>query len=136
VVDPAKAKPAPEMQPSAVTLEISGHEFAGLSANKPLEFNIEKDKDLKTVKFSVDTSALPSVADSLDSLRLVAVDGAALAESVSPSGATGNSVSFNTWSVVRFCADGTTQLTFQGTAKDGTLFGAGYALPVKIKKKG
>ena len=49
---------------------------------------------------------------------------------------TGTSVSFNTWSVVRFCADSSTQLTFQGTAKDGTLFGAGYALPVKIKKKG
>ena len=135
-VDPAKAKPVQLLPPSTVTVRISAHEFAGQGANKPLEFNIEKDKDLKTVKFSVDPSASPAVTDSLDSLRLVAVDGVALAEPVSPSGVTGTSVSFNTWSVVRFCADGSTQLTFQGTAKDGTLFGASYALPIKIKKKG
>lgn len=136
VVDPAKAKPVADMTPPAASVKVTGHEFAGGSANKPLEFNIEKDKDLKTVKFTVDTAALPSAAEALGSLRLVAVDGVPLAEPVSASGATSNSVSFNTWSVVRFCADGSTQLAFQGTAKDGAAFGASYALPVKIKKKG
>ncbi len=134
-VDPANARPVPPVPSAANQISITGHEFAGGRAGKPLEFNIEKDKDLKTVKFTVDPASLPAGAD-LRSLKLVAVEGEALVEPVAATGADASSISFDTWSVVRFCNDGVTQLTFVGAGADGASFGATYALPVKIKKKG
>lgn len=133
-IDPANAKPAPMPAIAASQIRITGHEFEGSRANKPLEFNIEKDKDLKTLKFALDPASLPAGAD-LRSLKLVAAGGETLVEPVVAAGVDGDSVSFETWSVIRFCDDGVTQLTFHGTSADGAVFGGSYALPLKIKKK-
>jgi hypothetical protein len=134
-VDPLNAKPVAELPSAASTIRISGHQFAGGRPDKPLEFNIEKDKDLKTLVLKVDPASLATGAD-LRSLRLVAVDGEPLVEPVVATGATAAEAVFDTWSIVRYCNDGVTPLTFVGTGADGTLFGGTYALPVKIKKKG
>jgi hypothetical protein len=134
-VDPVNAKPVETLPAPASAIRITGHQFAGGRPDKPLEFNIEKDKDLKTLALKVDPASLVAGAD-LRSLRLVAVDGEPLVEPVVATGATAAEVVFDTWSIVRYCNDGVTQLTFLGVGPDGAGFGATYPLPVKIKKKG
>lgn len=134
-VDPEKAKPVPSLPAVVRELRITNHEFAGERAGKPLEFNIEKDKDLKSVKFTLDPATLPPGAN-LRNLRLVSVDGEPLVDPVTATAADAQSVSFETWSVVRFCNDGVTQLGFAGEGPDGALMGGTYTIPMKIKKKG
>lgn len=128
---------APSALPAPQEMKITGSKFASWSSKKPLQFDIERNKDLKTVEFQVQPPA--GVADPAAALRtveLVSFDGVPVPEHMQAVSATAKSVTFDGWSIVRFCKEGATTLHFAGVTPDGQPFAGDYQLMVKIKKKG
>jgi hypothetical protein len=135
LVDPANASLVEEQTVAPLEMAITGHKFEGSSA-KVFEFDIERNKNLKTVSFQLAPSAGPdSPAASLASIELLTVDGTPVPAPVRATTVTANSATFDGWSVVKFLRDGNTDLGFRGTATDGRTFDGSYSLPIKIKKK-
>jgi hypothetical protein len=135
LVDPANASVTEEHPAAPPGMTITGHKFEGSSA-KVFEFDIERNKNLKTVSFRLAPSAGPdSPAASLASVELLTVDGTPVPAPVRATTVTADSAIFDGWSVVRFLRDGNTDLGFRGAAADGRTFDGGYSLPIKIKKK-
>lgn len=144
-VDPGKVAGAGDAVSSAAVaapaapqeMKITGSKFASWSSKKPLQFDIERNKDLKTVEFQVQPPA--GVADPAAALRtveLVSFDGVLVPEHMQAVSATAKSITFDGWSIVRFCKEGATTLHFAGVTPDGQPFAGDYQLMVKIKKKG
>ena len=135
LVDPANASLVEEQSAAPLGMAITGHKFEGSSA-KVFEFDIERNKNLKTVSFQVAPSAGPdSPTASLTSIELLTVDGMQVPAPVRATTVTADSAIFDGWSVVKFLRDGATDLGFRGTAADGRTFEGSYSLPIKIKKK-
>jgi hypothetical protein len=136
IIDPDKAT-APEKLPDPGTpFEISKYTF-DWSKSTNLKFDIERDKDLKTVTFSATPPPGLTVAKTVfASLRLIAVDGIPVPEAVSATASTDHSATFDGWSIVRFCRDGVTELRFRGTTPDGGAIDGVYLMRIKVQKKG
>lgn len=133
LVDPANASVVEEPGAAQHGMTITGHKFEGSSA-KVFEFDIERNKKLKTVGFKLAPSA-DSPALSLASVELLTVDGTPVPAPVRATTVTADAATFDGWSIVKFLRDGNTDLGFRGTAADGRTFDGSYSLPIKIKKK-
>jgi hypothetical protein len=133
LVDPANATVVEQQPVMPPGLSITGHKFEGSSA-KIFEFDIERNKKLKTVDFQWVPSA-DGPAVSLASVELLTVDGIPVPEPIRATTVTAGSASFDGWSIVKFLRDGNTDLGFRGTAADGRTFDGSYGLAIKIKKK-
>jgi hypothetical protein len=135
-IDPALAPPpvpaqGPESGPAPLALTVKNYQFAGGSTDK-LTFDIERNKDLKTVTFQVALPAeLTDPAASLAALQLVAVDGIAVPEVVQAKSAT-----FDGWTIVRFCRNGVTELKFRALSPAGQVAEGTYQMHIKVSKKG
>jgi hypothetical protein len=135
LVDSANASVAEEQPAAQLGMTITGHKFEGSSA-KVFEFDIERNKNLKTVGFQLAPSAgTDSPAVSLVSVELLTVDGTPVPAPVRATTVTADSATFDGWSIVKFLRDGNTDLGFRGTAADDRKFDGSYSLPIKIKKK-
>jgi len=134
-VDPANEVTVDERPARPLGMTVKGHEFAASSA-KVFEFDIERNKDLKTIVFQIEPpTGLDNSATSLASVELVTVDGAPVPAPVQALATTAESATFDGWSIVKFCRDGVTELGFRGIATDGREFDGSYQLTLKIKKK-
>ena len=135
MVDPANASIVEEQPVAPFGMAISGHKFE-VSSAKVFEFDIERNRDLKTVSFQVAPSAGPDgTAASRISIELLTVDGSPVPAPIRATTVTADSAIFDGWSIVKFLRDGNTDLGFRGTAADGRTFDGSYSLPIKIKKK-
>jgi hypothetical protein len=136
VIDPEKATERETLPELGAPFEIAKYTFDG-SGSAELKFDIERDKDLQTVTFTV--KAFSGLADAkavLGGLRLIAVDGTPVPELVAATASTDHSVSFDGWSIVRFCRDGGTELRFRGSTPDGRAIDGMYQMHIKVRKKG
>lgn len=135
LVDPGNASLVEEQPVASLGLTITGHKFEGSSA-KVFEFDIERNKNLKTVSIQLAPYSGPDGSSaSLTSIELLTVDGTPVPAPVRATTVTADSAIFDGWSVVKFLRDGNTDLGFRGTAADGRTFDGSYSLPIKIKKK-
>jgi hypothetical protein len=135
LVDPANGSVVEEPTVAQPGMTITGHKFEGSSA-KIFEFDIERNKKLKTVGFQLAPLAgADSAAAPLASVELLTVDGTPVPAPVRATIVTADSATFDGWSIVQFLRDGSTDLGFRGTTADGRTFGGSYSLPIKIKKK-
>jgi hypothetical protein len=138
-IDPALAPapaPAPESGPTPLPLTVKSYKFAGGTTDK-LTFDIERNKDLKTVTFQMAVPPeMTEPAASLGALQLVAVDGIAVPEVVQAKSATDKSATFDGWAIVRFCRNGTTELKFRALSPAGQVAEGTYQMHIKVTKKG
>jgi len=127
--EPLPAPLPPTIRADATrTGRVMSHRFSE-SRKDPVPLDFERDRPLGTVQFFVEA---PAGAD-LASLKLVAVDGEPLDEPVPPLSSTADSVSFDSWSLLRYCRHGSTTLGWLGSGADGQPVGFEYALAVAIK---
>lgn len=120
---------------SAIPITFVKEKFA--SGSSPFKFDIEKDKDLKTVSFDVQVPGqLADPAESLKSLELVAIDGVPVPVEVHAKSATAKSVIFDGWSIVQYCRSGVTDLKFRGVSPSGQVVEGDYQLKLVVVKKG
>jgi hypothetical protein len=135
LIDPEKATATAALPDAATALEFVKYKFGESSSE--VKFDIERDKDLKTVSFEVKPAAgVSDLAGALKALKLIAVDGTATPEEVLAISATDHSAAFDGWSILRFCRDGETTLRFRGTNAGGETVDGSIQIHVKIKKKG
>jgi len=135
LVDPANASAIEESGAAQPGMTITGHKFEDSSA-KVFEFDIERNKKLKTVGFRLAPSAgTDGPAVPLASVELLTVDGTPVPTPVRAATVTADAATFDGWSIVQFLRDGNTDLGFRGTAADGRTFDGSYSIPIKIKKK-
>jgi hypothetical protein len=133
-IDAAPAAAAAPAEPP-LALAIKNYKFEGDSVDH-LVFDIERNRDLKTVTFEVTPpSALTDPAASLESVQLVEFDGVAVPEEVHATSATNSAITFDGWSIARFCRDGTTALKFRGRSASGQVFDGVYQMRISVKKK-
>jgi hypothetical protein len=135
-IDPANASTSPEgalPEPAALRIDLSSK---ALDGKKPLKFYIEKQKTIDPVIFDVAASPpLVGGAKTLESLQLISVDGVAVPIETLARSATDKTVTFDGWSLVRFCRNGATELRFRGTTSDGKPFESRYQMRVQVEKK-
>jgi hypothetical protein len=118
-----------------IPITIVKEKFA--SGSSPFKFNIEKDKDLKTVSFDVQVpDQLADPETSLKSLELVAIDGVPVPAAVHVKSATAKSVTFDGWSIVQYCRSGVTDLKFRGVSPSGQIVEGDYQMRIVVIKKG
>jgi hypothetical protein len=139
-VDPSKSAAQTDAAagaPAAAVIPITIVKEKFASGSSPFKFNIEKDKDLKTVSFDVQVPAqLADPESSLKSLELVAIDGVPVPAAVRVKSATSKSVTFDGWSVVQYCRSGVTDLKFRGVSPSGQVVEGDYQLKLIVIKKG
>lgn len=136
MIDPDKTVAAEALPAVGTVLDIDKYKV-GDSNSSEIKFDIERDKDLKTITFEVKPAA--GVADlpgALKGLKLIAVDGVATPDNVVAVSSTDHSASFDGWSILRFCRDGETTLRFRGSNGAGETVDGSIQVHVKIKKKG
>jgi hypothetical protein len=115
---------------------ISQYTFDG-TRSTDLTFDIERDANLETVTFSVQVpKGLEDAKAVLQGLRLVAVDGVPVPEPITATAATDRSVTFDGWSIIRYCRDGITELRFRANTPNGDAIDAVSRIHIKIRKKG
>lgn len=127
---PAEAEPAPV---AAALGRILGHRFSGSRAD-PFRLDFERDKPLGTVTFEIEPPPdLGLGLAELGALRLLAIDGVVIAEPVAARSASELGVTFDSWSILRYCRQGKNVLRFQGASASGELVGFEYLMSVDIK---
>jgi hypothetical protein len=136
-VDPDKA-PSPEPAPDpsdARPFAITAHAFE--KAKDPeLKFDIERDKPLHTITFTVEPPAdVVDPAAFMQGIELVSVDGKPVPVNVRPTATTATTMTFDGWSVVQFCHDGATRLGFHARTADGVEYAGERELLIKVLKK-
>lgn len=139
-IDPALEPPpaalAVQPGPSALPFTVKNFKFLGGTTDK-LKFDIERNKDLKTVTF--ETTLPAEVTDPLATLTaetLVAVDGVPVPYEIRAKSATAKSMTFDGWTIVQFCRDGVTELKFRGLTPSGQILESIYQMHIKVAKKG
>jgi hypothetical protein len=134
-IDPSNAQAAEPALPVPADVRV---EFSNkiLDAKKPFKFYIEKQKTLEPIVFDVTSSpALAGGQKSLETLELIAVDGVAVPTETRARSATERTVTFDPWSLIRFCKNGATDLRFRGSTPDGKPFETLYQMRIQIEKK-
>jgi hypothetical protein len=136
IIDPANALPAVQLPPPAALQASSKGYRLGRSRIDIIKFDIERDASIKPMTFDLTMpQGLVDPAATLLTLQLVAVDGQPVPVEVRATSSTADSVTFDGWSIVRFCRDGATALRFLGRTPDGQPFEVTPQVRVKVKKK-
>ena len=136
LIDPDKAVPAASLPAAGTPMDIDKYRL-GSSSSSDIKFDIERDKDLKTITFEVKPVAgVADLTGALKGLKLIAVDGVATPDDVAAVSATNHSATFDGWSILRFCRDGETTLRFRGSNEAGESVDGTIQVHVKVKKKG
>ena len=136
LIDPEKATAQVTAPEAGKELEITTYKF-GNSSSPDIKFDIERDKDLKTISFEVKpVVGLADLPGALKALKLVAVDGTPTPEDVLAVSATDHSATFDGWQILKFCRDGQTTLRFRGANAGGDTVDGSIQIRVKVKKKG
>lgn len=137
LIDPDKtAEPQQLPEPATATaIEIVKYTFENRGPDQ-LKFDIERNRDLKTVTFEVKPPAgVDDPQSVLAGLQLIAVDGTPVPDTVKATGSTNHSVTFDGWSIVRFCRDGVTELRFRGSTPGGGAIDGVVQVRIKVVKK-
>ena len=137
IVDPDKAIIAaePSVHAPPLRIQIDGHSYE-FETREPFAFDIERNRDLKVMNFGAFTPpGTSNPAGVLAAIKLVAVDGVPVPVPVPVASSTADSMTFDTWSILQFCHDGTSDLRFSATAPDGWVYVADYRLTIKVRKK-
>jgi len=113
---------------------ITAHRFSTTRALRfPLDF--ERDKPLGTVEFDIEPPpGLVLGAGELGSVQLVAVDDIAIDEPVPVLSVHAGGVTFDSWSILRYCRDGATTLRLAGVGPVGELVDFEYVLNVEFRR--
>ena len=136
MIDPDKALSPETLPVPGTAMDINKYKL-GESSSADIKFDIERDKDLKTITFEVrPVTGVTDLAGALKGLKLIAIDGVPTPDTVAAVSATDHSATFDGWSVLRFCRDGETSLRFRGSNGAGELVDGSIQVHVKIKKKG
>ncbi|MGH8264759.1 MAG: hypothetical protein ACRET4_14875 [Steroidobacteraceae bacterium] len=123
--------------PALVERGVRLHDFSvGGKRAKGYRLHLEQPSLLKTIDFKVDWPAnLGDARTGLATLALVAVDGTAVPEPSMAVSASAKSVSFESWSILRYCRDGRTELRFRGTTATGEAYDVIYPIDIRIAGK-
>jgi len=140
-IDPDQGQPQEGTAADTVHLEaiadlhIERHKFS-FSTPEPFKFDIERSNDLGTLSFFVPAPlGITDPEPLLRSVELVAVDGAPVPVPIRSIEADATSFKFHTWSILQFCRDGRTRLTFRARVANGVEYVGEDELRVKIVKK-
>jgi hypothetical protein len=137
LIETAAAHDVPDAPPAVAPLQgsITGHKYID-HTDSILKLRVEDNKKLGSMKFSVKSP--PGIAELTaegTTFELIAVDGVAVPEKVLAAATGPGFATFDTWSIVRFCRDGTTELRFRATTAHGEIYDATYPLQIKIISK-
>jgi hypothetical protein len=137
MIEPQPAAEAPDAPPApaALTGSVTGHKYIGPSG-PVLKLHVEESDKLGSLKLLVAPPAgFADLGASGGTFELIAVDGVAVPERVLAGKVGPNFAIFDTWSIVRFCRDGVTELRFRARTPAGEAYDATYPLTVRIISK-
>jgi hypothetical protein len=137
LIEPTSTATAPDAPPAAAPLQgsITAHRYIGLSGPL-LKLHLEENRKLGSLKFELRRPPeFSGLDDPAAAFELIAVDGIAVPERVLATKVGAEFATFDTWSIVRFCRDGVTELRFRATNGHGEFYDATYPLALKIIQK-
>jgi hypothetical protein len=132
--DAAPAAP-PTAIPDPLPIVVASHSFDKFKADT-FKLDIERDKELGTVTFVLEPPAgIPDAAALMQTAELYSVDGKPLPTPVRADSTTASTLTFNTWSIAKFCGDGPTQLGFRMRTADGIDYAARRDVTITVQRK-
>jgi hypothetical protein len=134
IPDVPAIQPAPAT--AAATVDISHHQL-GASRNQPVQVYLEKPNSLPPLLLGLASKDRASHGESsIASARLLHINGQEPGEPISANSTDASGLTFDAWSVVKYCDTGSNTLEVLLTLQSGETAIARYALPVRLVAKG
>ena len=118
---------------SSVSALLKHRNAAGKTG--PIELAIERSAALGNLFFRVNPSEFPADRPAVATVQLASVNGIPLPEQLAANGFANGEISFDAWSLLKYCDDGENHLAFLLGAPDGPTATLTYSLPVKLIRK-
>lgn len=128
------APPESALPAATVGVSVARHRFSRAHA-EPYRLNLERDADLGKVDFFLEWGAAAGGPAEGWSASLLAADGRPLSRPAPALEARRDRLSFDSWSVLQYCLDGTTALRFRLDSPAGERMEMEYPLPVSLSHR-
>lgn len=116
-------------------VRIANHSFAG-ARGRPVTVSLERARNLSALAFELPTLVDPDLdAARIKSAKLVSVNGQQIPEDITAASSVQNKLTFDTWSVLKYCDTGTNTLDILLELDGGDAVTASYDLPVQLIRK-